>query len=209
MRNCSQRVSMFLALVVMAMSAHAARGRETETQLETRTVKIPAGVRYEFSRTVRPGGLMKADAGRAGVLKRTWRVTYRDHKPIAKELVKEERSEPRPALVLLNRSGFETSRGAFRRGKVLTMTATGYYSYVCGTGRTRTGRRATYGVIAVDPHVIPLNSIVYVEGYGMAIAADTGGAIRGHRIDLCYDSKSVADRYGYKRVKVHILRPTR
>jgi 3D (Asp-Asp-Asp) domain-containing protein len=86
------------------------------------------------------------------------------------------------------------------------MVATGYPAMCCGTGRTRTGRRATYGVVAVDPRVIPLGTMVYVEGYGLALACDTGGAIKGHRIDLCYDSNYEANRYGRKHVKVHILR---
>jgi 3D (Asp-Asp-Asp) domain-containing protein len=74
------------------------------------------------------------------------------------------------------------------------------------THRTRTGRWATFGVVAVDPRVIPLNTMVYVEGYGLALACDTGSAIKGNRIDLCYDSKRVADRFGRKNVVVHVLK---
>ena len=62
-----------------------------------------------------------------------------------------------------------------------------------------------YGVVAVDPRVIPLKSLVYVEGYGFAIAADTGGAIKGKRIDLCYPSRAMAKRFGRRNVRVHLL----
>jgi 3D (Asp-Asp-Asp) domain-containing protein len=51
------------------------------------------------------------------------------------------------------------------------------------TGGTATGVSAGWGVIAVDPSVIPLGSRVWVEGYGNAVAADTGGAIIGQHID--------------------------
>lgn len=65
-------------------------------------------------------------------------------------------------------------------GSSISVTATAY----CLTGRTATGMPAGPGVIAVDPGVIPLGSQVYVSGYGNAIAADTGGAIRGNKIDV-------------------------
>ena len=60
-------------------------------------------------------------------------------------------------------------------------------------------------VIAVDPSVIPLGSQVYVEGYGYAVAADKGGAIKGHKIDVFFPSKSDAYRWGVKKVKVRII----
>lgn len=65
-------------------------------------------------------------------------------------------------------------------GTTFSVTATAY----CLTGRTATGMYAGPGIIAVDPGVIPLGSQVYVSGYGNAIAADTGGAIRGNKIDV-------------------------
>ncbi|GAA3318014.1 hypothetical protein GCM10020331_019070 [Ectobacillus funiculus] len=61
-------------------------------------------------------------------------------------------------------------------------------------------------MIAVDPSVIPLGSKVWVEGYGYAIAGDTGGAIKGHRIDVLYPSEAAASSWGRKRVKVRVLR---
>ncbi|MBS9804777.1 cell wall-binding protein [Bacillus toyonensis] len=60
-------------------------------------------------------------------------------------------------------------------------------------------------LIAVDPSVIPLGSTVYVEGYGQAIAADTGGAIKGNRIDVLMPDKGSSSQWGRKIVKVTIL----
>ena len=82
-------------------------------------------------------------------------------------------------------------------------------AYAPGSGgadhRCATGALATRGVIAVDPHVIPLGTHVYVPGYGYAIAADTGGAIEGNRIDLCYDTYDEAIRWGRRPVTIIIL----
>ncbi|WML28493.1 3D domain-containing protein [Neobacillus sp. OS1-33] len=59
--------------------------------------------------------------------------------------------------------------------------------------------------MAVDPSVIPLGSKVYVEGFGEAIAADTGGAIKGKRIDIFIPSEQDALDFGVKKLKVTIL----
>ena len=60
-------------------------------------------------------------------------------------------------------------------------------------------------VIAVDPSVIPLGTKVYVEGYGYATAADTGGAIKGNKIDVFIPSHSAAMSWGKRQVEVQIL----
>lgn len=95
---------------------------------------------------------------------------------------------------------------------VITMSATAYCpcSKCCGSGAcgiTASGMRAGYGVCAVDKRVIPLGTKLYVEGYGYCIAADTGGAIKGNRIDLCYDThySALHSGYGHTPVKVYIL----
>lgn len=207
MRNCSHKVSTVWALLTVATMAMAGgKGSKIEYRTETRTAKIAPGVRYEFSRTVRAGRLVKAQDGREGLDKKTFRITYRDGQPVGKELIKEERKEAQPALFLMNRAGWQTSRGSFGRGKVMTMLATAYPAMVTGTGRTRMGYRADYGHVAVDPRVIPLGSLLYVEGYGFALASDTGGAIKGNRIDLCYPDNHTANAFGWKKVQVHVLR---
>lgn len=61
-------------------------------------------------------------------------------------------------------------------------------------------------VIAVDPKVIKIGTKVYVEGYGYAIAGDTGGAIRGNKIDVFIPNKSSALKWGRKTVKIKILK---
>ena len=75
---------------------------------------------------------------------------------------------------------------------------------------THTGNRTKTGVhpkarrtIAVDPKVIPLNSYVYIEGWGIYHAEDTGGKVRGNRIDIFLDSKEDCIKNGIKKAKVY------
>ncbi|WP_341962987.1 ubiquitin-like domain-containing protein [Planococcus maritimus] len=95
-------------------------------------------------------------------------------------------------------------------GKEFYVSATAYTASCTGcSGITATGinLKANPGlkVIAVDPSVIPLGSKVWVEGYGNAIAGDTGGAIRGNKIDLFMPNRADALAFGRKQVKVKIL----
>ncbi|WP_416829547.1 ubiquitin-like domain-containing protein [Ectobacillus polymachus] len=60
-------------------------------------------------------------------------------------------------------------------------------------------------LIAVDPRMIPLGTRVWVEGYGYAIAGDTGGAIKGNRIDVLMPTEQAVNDWGRKRVKIRIL----
>ncbi|MFJ7934766.1 3D domain-containing protein [Sporosarcina sp. NPDC096371] len=60
-------------------------------------------------------------------------------------------------------------------------------------------------VIAVDPKVIKLGTKVHVEGYGYAIAGDTGGSIKGNKIDVFFPTKNEAYKWGRKNVKIKIL----
>ena len=99
---------------------------------------------------------------------------------------------------------------AAQTGRELTMTATAYTAYCAGcSGTTRTGinlrANPNQKVIAVDPSVIPLGSRVWVEGYGEAIAGDTGGAIKGNKIDVFLPGQDTAIAWGVKTVKVKVL----
>lgn len=92
----------------------------------------------------------------------------------------------------------------------ITVKATAYTASCGGcSGITATGinikANPNAKVISVDPSVIPLGSKVYVEGYGEAIAADTGGAIKGNRIDVFIPSHQDAINFGTKQLKVKIL----
>lgn len=72
-------------------------------------------------------------------------------------------------------------------------------------GDTSIGLRARFGIVAVDPRVIRYRSLLYVEGYGIGLAGDTGGAIKGKRVDLCYNTTREAFAWGRKKVNVYVL----
>lgn len=104
-----------------------------------------------------------------------------------------------------SRSSTETN------GKSMYMSSTAYTAFCAGcSGITRTGidlrSNPHLKVIAVDPSVIPLGTKVHVEGYGNAIAGDTGGAIKGNKIDVFLPEHSAAIAWGRKQVKVTILK---
>lgn len=161
--------------------------------------------------------------GKEGIREKVFRVVFEDGKRVVKELIKD-------AVVLnpINRiveygtiMNFKTSRGdVVRYSKVLNMRATSYTASYQDTGKhpgesgfgvTATGMRARRGVIAVDPRVIPLGTKVFIEGlgrvpdYGFAIAADTGGAIKGNLIDLYFEPGTTDGCSGRRKVKVYIL----
>ena len=73
---------------------------------------------------------------------------------------------------------------------------------------TALGTEIKPGVVAVDPRVIPLESWLYVEGYGVCQAMDVGGAIKGYRIDIAHSSHSEAMAHGKTERKVWVLSET-
>ena len=87
--------------------------------------------------------------------------------------------------------------------EIVTFEAT---AYTWTGNRTATGTWPSRGTIAVDPRVIPLGTELQIEGYGPAVAADTGGAIQGQIIDLYMDSEHECRQWGRRKVEVQIRR---
>jgi len=100
----------------------------------------------------------------------------------------------------------ETSRGMMRYTDIMVMEASAYLPTDGGGDCiTATGMTAGHGVVAVDPDVIPLGTRLYIPGYGVAIAADTGGMIEGDMIDLCMEDYDDAIEFGRRDIDVYIL----
>ncbi len=126
----------------------------------------------------------------------------------------EASQEPAVTNVVATSASSDTSTTPSRSNdsgaKTLYMKATAYSANCPGcSGITATGinlkENPDKKVIAVDPGVIPLGSRVWVEGYGYAVAGDTGGAIQGNKIDVFIPSKSEAGSFGHRTVQVKIL----
>jgi 3D (Asp-Asp-Asp) domain-containing protein/peptidoglycan hydrolase CwlO-like protein len=83
-------------------------------------------------------------------------------------------------------------------GQTLTVVATGYSL----RGRTATGLQTAWGVVAVDPGVIPLGTRMTIPGYGEGVAADTGGAVQGNTIDLWFPTTAQALAWGRRTVTI-------
>lgn len=168
---------------------------------------IPSEVRYVFNRDIAQGRLKKTSQGEDGEKLVVTEQVRNGQKLVSSKTHEDIIREAKPTIIEMGKTGFQTSRGAFSRSKVMTVEATAYTPYDgSSTGHTATGRKAAFGVIAVDPRVIPLNSLVYVEGYGFAVAADTGGAIKGNRIDVCFPQQSKVNNWGRKKVTIHVFK---
>ena len=98
-----------------------------------------------------------------------------------------------------------TPEGYVRYKKKIYGEATAYTWGGGASGHTSIGLWPKRGIVAVDPRVIPYYTKLYIPGYGMAIAGDTGGAIVGTRIDLFMDSLSECYQWGRRDVEIYIL----
>ncbi len=147
---------------------------------------------------------------------------YVNGKLTSENIVKEEIiQEPISKIVEKgSKDRISTSRGDTSYRKAVVMTATAYdLSFEsCGKnpgdkgyGITASGTKARPGAVAVDPKVIPLGTKLYIESldntkdYGFAVAEDTGGAIKGNKIDLFFHSSTDVKNFGRRKVKVYIL----
>lgn len=161
-----------------------------ELEVGTERVKTEGseGVRETEVKTVYVGG--KVSSITDGESKVT--------KEAVNKVIEKGTKEPEPVVPTI-----QTNKGSFTVVKELSMRATAYTE----TGNiTASGMRAAVGVVAVDPKVIPLGTKLYIEGYGYAIAGDTGGAIKNNRIDLYFNTERECVNYGVKNgVKVYIL----
>ncbi|MDY7077696.1 MAG: ubiquitin-like domain-containing protein [Chloroflexota bacterium] len=155
--------------------------------------------------------------GARGVFERRIRVRYEDGHEIAREVDGEYVAlPPTPKIFgygtkIIVRT-LDTPSGPVEYWRKIRMLATSYSASRAGTpktspwyGRTATGMTMRHGIVAVPPRVINLHSQVYVPGYGIGIAGDTGGAIHGRRIDLGYDDDNLV--LWYRWVDVYLLTP--
>ncbi|WP_391118821.1 ubiquitin-like domain-containing protein [Psychrobacillus sp. L3] len=157
-------------------------------------------------------------AGEKGSVSRSYEVIKENGKEVSRNVVSEKIiKEPTKKVVAVGTkivtasvSRGENSSSTPSGGSEFYVTATAYTAYCNGcTGVTTSGLNLKSNpdlkVIAVDPSVIPLGSKVWVEGYGYAVAGDTGGAIKGNKIDLFMPSKSQAYDFGRKKVRIKVL----
>lgn len=205
--------------------------RVEEKVLDT-TEELPYESKEVENKALASGKKRLVQKGSTGEKKVSYRVRYEDGIEVSREVLSEEVTvEPIAQIkevgskkveggVVASAGTVQTSRsGSLAYSKVVTATATAYDASSCGKsashpgyGVTATGAKAVYGVVAVDPKVIPLGSRLYIESadgsyvYGTAVAADTGSAIKGNRVDLCFNTRSEALSFGRRTVKIYVLK---
>jgi uncharacterized protein YabE (DUF348 family) len=156
-------------------------------------------------------------AGKNGVKKTRIRMVYENGQEVRR--VKEEEWVDKAPTTKVIAYGtkivvreMETPDGPIRYWRTMRVLVTAYTAASSGKkpnnpayGHTYLGWKATKGVVAVDPQVIPLSSKMYVPGYGFAAAGDIGGGVKGKWIDLCYDEHNYVPWYRW--VNIYLLEP--
>ncbi|TCP22557.1 uncharacterized protein YabE (DUF348 family) [Scopulibacillus darangshiensis] len=172
--------------------------------------------------------------GHEGQVAKHYEVTYENGKEVARKLIgKEVLQESQDRIVALGtkepvthdepnivpvsakttsppKTAAVSRNASSSNDEVRYVSSTAYTANCSGcSGMTTTGinlkANPNAKVIAVDPNVIPLGTKVYVEGYGYAVAGDTGGSVNGNKIDVFFSSESQANSWGSRRVKIKIL----
>ncbi len=198
-------------------------------RVERQTVETEEVVPYRTQRVqtkaLSRGQSRELQPGRNGKYLNTYELIYQDGKLAERNLIKSVTLEEKVDRVVEEGVIATISRGGqtMRYSKVIEVIATAYDAGYESTGKrpdhpqygiTRSGRRAVEGVtIAVDPRVIPLLSQVYVEGIdsyskqysGDYVAMDTGSGINGNRIDIYFESREEALKFGRRKMKVYVL----
>ncbi|HMM06592.1 MAG TPA: 3D domain-containing protein [Clostridiales bacterium] len=188
---------------------------------EIRETELAYSVETQKDSTMFSGEKMVLQRGQAGLQADTYLVTYRDGEYYSEELVNSEVTEPVTEIVAVgtvvvaslnsddedseneSTASNQVAPNGMSYAKVLTCKATAYHEPEGSL--TKSGTLSRVGAIAVDPSVIPLGTKLYVEGYGYCVAEDTGGLIKGNRIDVYLDSEEECINWGVKSVTVYIL----
>lgn len=181
------------------------------TKLETSSQKIEREIAYQDNPDLELGQEQILDEGKDGVKTTVFRVTYFDGAQYQRETVSVDVKPPENKRIMRGTKivwrTLPTPDGEVRYWRKLRVWATHYDSRCPGCDdTTATGMKAGKGVIAVDPKLIRLGSRVYVPGYGLAVAGDTGGAVRGKVIDLGFDDARTAG-WQARYVDIYLLGP--
>ncbi len=179
------------------------------TSTSTETKAIPYGIKYEDVITIPRGTTKLVSAGQNGETTYYYADEYVNGELVSHTLTGEKVTKyPVDAVYKRGVGGTVTGADGVTRSfsYMIQVTATTY----TGGGYTYTGRPATEAVIAVDPRVIPLNTKVYVKGnygdFGVRVAADIGGGIKGNIIDVYLDETNPKfASFGLRRMYVYIL----
>jgi len=177
-------------------------------EIKSENIVLPNKTIFLSNPKLRPGMVVKVRAGRDGIYTSKIRIWKKDGVETVREELSRTWLQSKIDAIELRGDSTMPSRGGIRESMTMKASAYDPGPRSCGphaTGHTAMGLHAGRGIVAVDPRVIPLGTTLYVEGYGVAFAGDVGGAIKGMRIDLGFDTYNEAKKYGRKTVKVYVL----
>ena len=172
-------------------------------KLEEETETINKKTIYEDDPETEAGEEKVIEEGEDGKKTRIFKITYsKDGEEYDREIVSTETIPAKDKKISRGTKivwkTLQTNDGEIKYWKKMRVYATHYDQHCNGCDEwTAIGMRAGKGVIAVDPKVIKMRSKVYIPGYGMAVAGDTGGAIKGNIIDLGFDDAKTAGWYAH------------
>ena len=193
------------------------------TDILQETKAIDFATEIKSSNELDKGVKKVIQTGKTGEKVITSSVVYENGKEVSRNLVSEEfKSQPVKEIIALGTTSvYSPSRGGdISYTQKLNVRATAYTADLNCTGKgpgdpalgiTSTGVRAKrnangYSTVAVDPRVIPLGTKLWVDGYGLAIAEDIGGAIKGNHIDLYFSSSNEMWNWGSRNVSIYIVK---
>lgn len=181
--------------VSQPVTTQSAFTQKLEEQIET----LPKKTVFQDDPETEAGEEKVLDEGEDGKKTRIAKITYlKSGEEYSRQTVSVDIKDPKDKKILRGTKivwrTLDSADGQIRYWKKLRVYATHYDSHCLGCNQwTAIGMQAGFGVIAADPKVIPLRSKVYIPGYGMAVAGDTGGAIKGNIIDLGFDDVKTAN----------------
>lgn len=168
-----------------------------------------------------PGEKKVLQAGQKGIIEYVYNIQYENGVEVSRELVRENKlNDPVEEIVeyypeSVWELGVVPATRPTNYTRMETFTATAYDASPADNGiwagKTSTGMPLVYGVIAVDPRVIPYGTKMYIESadgqykYGYAIAGDCGGAIKGKKVDLFFPNRSTCTQFGRRAVNIYFL----
>jgi len=166
-------------------------------KLEEQTQTIPKKTVYKDDPEIEAGLETVLDEGEDGKITKIVKVTWYEGEEYSREIASEINTPSKDKIISRGTKIIwkilDSPDGEIKYWKKMRVYATHYDSRCPGCNEwTAIGMRAGKGVIAVDPKVIKLRSKVYIPGYGVAVAGDTGGAIKGNIIDLGFDDARTA-----------------
>ena len=195
----------------------AGAGEQTVRVVRVRTAQITESQSIPFDSAYQAMADWEIDtvgqvqAGVPGARQRRTRVRYEDGQEVSRTVEAEGVVlAPTPRIIgygtkIVIRT-LDSPDGPIEYWRAYTMYATSYAAkYLGGSSRTASGMTLTKGIVAVDRRYIPFYTRMYVPGYGMAVAGDTGGGVRGRWIDLGFDDSNYEG--WHKTVMVYFLTP--